>query len=173
MLELICHQAVFRVSGIVLLLGASSGITRRLELALQGSRHLVLLVDLRFTRQDRRLDRSGLHDAQHFVGDRRVGRNAAKCNAVRLAVIEPASPTRVSQHVVTAARIAYRELTTAATAAQESGKQPLAAACCPGGFGTVGVRSDGTLKLLTALPTDVALMGVRNEREPLLPGFAP
>jgi hypothetical protein len=67
--QFIRHEAIVRISRVVLFVRSASRVSRGFQLARPRVQDLVLLMGRRVTRHDRGLDRSGLHHPEQFLGD--------------------------------------------------------------------------------------------------------
>lgn len=97
-LEFIGYEPVFGVTRIVLSLRTLCTVARRLQLSLQGTQHLVLLLRFFVVGQDRYLGRRRLYHAQHVRCDRRIYLGSTKSNATGQAFIYPTPIAQVAQH---------------------------------------------------------------------------
>src|SRR4029077_5278681 len=91
----------------------------------------------------------------------------AKGNATRLAIVHPTAAAAVARDVMLRARVAKRQLAPAAAAAEQARQQSVAvlgrAVMAAGG----DVAAHHLADRLGLLPADIALVGVRHQRQPI------
>jgi hypothetical protein len=171
--EFIGDEPVLWVGSIVLALGAVRCIAGRLQIALKSAAHFVLLVHLISVRQDRGLDSGGLHDTQYLRGNGFIDPCTTEADTARLTFVEPGTVTGIACYITLTASVVHGELRCATPAAKQTGQDGAACAGCPVMTGGERkVRVDRALNALEALPVDIALVRVRDQREPLFARFS-
>ena len=159
-------QSVGRIGGIVLAEGAIGGIARRLEIAVERLAHLIPpLAGFSARQQPRRRWRRGRRrSAVPPRWRRRRASRRRQCSAARHCPSSPGCSCSVES--VLRARVAKRQLAPAAAAADQPGQQGVAvlgrAVMAAGG----DIAADHCADRLGLLPADIALMGVRHQRQP-------
>src|SRR5271157_1341453 len=147
-------------------------ITGGLKIALQRFQDVIPLLGALFVGQHRGLDSCGLHHAKHLSADSFVHGHATESDASWLAIIEPAAEARVAQHIVAAAGISHRQLTSTTAASQESCQQGGPVSNCAGLLFSLCVLLNHVLDAFKLFPAHISFMGARYQSQPLFSGFA-
>ncbi len=90
-LQLAKNQPVLWIGSIVLSLRLLRGVSRRLQITLQGGERIAVLLLLFFAGHQSGFDGGRLHISQHLFPDHVIHRNPSERNAARVSVIEPAA----------------------------------------------------------------------------------
>ena len=143
-------QPVGRVGGVILPEGAISGIARRFEIAAKSLAHLIpSLAAACLGCSHGRGDGAGADNGEERFLDGVIDAQAAKGDAARLAVVQPAAAATVARDMMLGARVAQRQLASAAAAADQAGEQGVAMlgrAVMPAGGNVAARPSCGSLR---------------------------
>src|SRR3974390_572923 len=166
-LKFLGHQPVGRIGGIVLAEGAIGRIARRFEIAPESFAHLIPLRAGLCRGNDGCRDGAGAHHGEDRILNRIIDPQATKGDATRLTIVHPAAAAAVARNVVFGAGVAKRQLAPAAPAGEQTRQQSVAvlwrAMMTTGG----DVAAHHVADRLGLLPTDIALVGIRHQRQPI------
>ena len=116
------HQPVGGISSVILTEGAIGSIARRIKIAQKRLAHLIApLASLPFG-GDSGCDGAGAHNAEKRLLDGVVDTQAAKGDAMRLAIVHPGTAAAVSRNAMPCARVSKRQLAAAAAAPDHTGQ---------------------------------------------------
>src|SRR6516165_7459644 len=161
------HQPVGWVGGVVLPEGAIGCIARCLEIALECFAYLIpQLVGFFLSSYSSRNGARADHGEKRILNGV-IDPQTAKGNTTRLAIVHPAAAAAVARDIVFRARVAKRQLATAAAAAEKARQQGVAvlgrAVMAAAGYVTANHLADR----LGLFPADITLMGIRHQRQPI------
>src|SRR6266567_2497545 len=155
-----------------ILLSISDTRASALEIACERLAHLISPLTSFPLGGNRSLDGTRSDDSKESFFDGIVDAQPSKGDAARFAIVQPAAAAAVAWDIVLRAGVAKRQLTAAAAAADQAREQRVAvlrsAVMAAGG----NVVADHPANRLGLLPADVALMGVRHQRQPIGPRLA-
>src|SRR6266700_3851763 len=167
-LELAGNESVGGISSVILPEGTVGGIARRFEITAESISHLIPSFTGLFGRSHRSSDSTGPDNTENGPFDRVVDAQSSKRDATCFGRVQPAAPATVTWDMMLRAGIAERQLTSAATTANQSSEQSLTM------LGRAMMRArrgiiirDHRADRFEPLPADIAFVSARLEGKPV------
>src|SRR5882724_2742697 len=162
-------QPVLGIGGVILPESPVGGVVGSFQIAAESVSDLVAATGCLHLGLGGGSDRARPDDTQECFLNRIIDAQPAEGYAARLAIVEQAPPAGIARNVVLGARVAHRELAAAAPAADKPREQRVAMLGRPVMPARGYVIAHHLADRLRPLPTNIALMGARDQRQPFLP----